>query len=148
MIMLLEYTPGLEMGSDKITFDNPYQGLLFHWIIKDFFCTGVMKGYFKISGLDNEQEVELTQCRRAFLSSEAKMTELFAFLNSKNLLTPPLFSNHFFKYSENPNLLPGDRKHENQVQEQREGYELDEEQEEGEEDGRHGGEDDDDGETN
>jgi len=59
-----------------------------------------------------------------------------------------LFSNHFFKYSENPKLLPGDRKHENQVQEQREGYELDEEQEEGEEDGRHGGEDDDDGETN
>ena len=142
MIMLLEFTPGLEMGADKITFDNAYQGLLFHWIIKDFFCAGVMKGHFKISGLDNEQKgVEFTQCRRAFDSSEAKMTELFAFLNSKNLLTPPLFSNHFFKFSENPNLLPGDTKHENQGQE-REENEPDEEEE-----SRHGSEDDDVGET-
>ena len=38
MVMLVEYTPGVQMGCDKISFDNPLQGLLFHWLIKDFLC--------------------------------------------------------------------------------------------------------------
>jgi len=116
MIALRPHVPGLQFGGDAISCEDPYQGLLYHYLITQFLCFRCFKGYYVIPGLsivqvptDPTRPNDLTKsnCQRAFEASTAKFDELTKYLEDKNMPVPD-FSAYFFNKNPQVPVLPGD----------------------------------------
>ena len=117
MIVLRPHVPGLQFGGKSITFEDPYQGLLYHYLIAHFLCYGCFNSFFTIPGLSNAQvpadpsrpneNLQKSNCQRVFEASSQKEEELMKYLTDRNMPLPD-FSAHFFKTSLEIPILRGD----------------------------------------
>ena len=117
MIVLRPHVPGLQFGGKSITFEDPYQGLLYHYLIAHFLCYGCFKSYFTIPGLSialvpadpsrPNENLQKSNCQKVFEASSKKEEELMNYLKDRNMPLPD-FSAHFFKTPLVIPILPGD----------------------------------------
>ena len=117
MIVLRPHTPGLQFGGKAISFEDPYQGLLYHFLIAHFLCYGCFQQYFVIPGLSTVQfpadpvrpteNLQQSNCQKVYDASIAKEEELVKYLQERDMPVPNLHD-HFFKKQDVIPLLPGD----------------------------------------
>lgn len=112
MIVLRPHTPGLQFGGKAISFEDPYQGLLYHFLITRSLCYGCFQQYFLIPGLSTIQvpadparpteNLQLSNCQKVNDASIAKEKELLQYLEDMKMPVSN-FQVHFFK---TPEVIP------------------------------------------
>ena len=109
MIAIFPLIDGCSVAGTDASFSNPLQGLLFHWILVNFFVYGCEKKYFAFKGLSIiAAEGSTSECAQVRAASEAKYKQLLE--NCKNrCIRVPNFNAYFFKFSESKVILEADR---------------------------------------
>ena len=109
MIGISPFINGCYAAGTHISFLNPLQGLLFHWIIVNFFVYGCEQKYFKFKGLSmTAAEGSTSECAQVRQVSAAKYKELVDVCNERRI-TIPNFNKYFFKFKESKVILEADR---------------------------------------
>ena len=115
MIGICPLIDGCYSAGTDISFSNPLQGLLFHWIVVNFFVYGCEKQYFKFKGLSTiADEGSTSECAQVRALSVKKYTELVTLCESRRLKLPD-FDAYFFKFNKTKVILEADRQAERGV---------------------------------
>jgi hypothetical protein len=106
-LSLLQYYPPLAGSGNDFSMTSPSQGILYHFLIVNFFGHGAAKGYFSIPGLSNIPGIDEgpSQCSKIIAASEQKIIELEAYCDTRTgtaLFEP---ANHFFQPMVSPPLV-------------------------------------------
>jgi len=84
-------------GIKDMKMTNPYQGYMYWYIILEFLCYGVQKGYFSVPGLSDEDGTAetVTSLARVMAFGNKKQDELHRIIHDKGGRLPDLDKYYF-----------------------------------------------------
>ena len=110
MIAVCPLIDGCCAAGTDFSFSNPLQGLLFHWILVNFFVYGCEKKYFKFKGLSVVTAAEelRSECAQVRAASEDKYKQLVQVCKDRCIQVPN-FDAYFFQFRKSKVVLQADR---------------------------------------